>query len=63
MKFEFRPDFKDRPRFKAVWPRLREFFKGLGFRPERRGPPARAIIALAFAIALLAVLLALLRRR
>jgi hypothetical protein len=34
MKIEFRPDFRIPPVFKAIWPRLREAFKGLGFKAE-----------------------------
>jgi hypothetical protein len=32
MKIEFRPDFRIPPVFKAIWPKLREAFKGLRFK-------------------------------
>jgi len=34
MKIEFHPDFKIHPLFKAVWPRFKELFQGLRFKPE-----------------------------
>jgi len=58
MKIEFRPDFKIHPIFKAAWPKLRELFVGLKFKPENNGRTKRKIISILSAV-FLAVILAI----
>lgn len=61
MKIEFKPDFT-RPRFKAIWPRLRDFLAGFRFKSDRRAALARLVIVIALAAAAMALLLLVLGR-
>jgi hypothetical protein len=62
MKIEFRPDFRIHPVFKAIWPKLKEAFMGLKFRPEIYGVMMRKVfVVLSCALLLILVVLLLLK--
>ena len=63
MKIEFHPDFKFHPQFKAIWPKLKDMFGRIKFKPENYRQMMRRVRLVLLGIVLIVVVVAVLARR